>query len=48
MLMKNIILLSMICVMGLASCAKTTTCATYSKATNLKKVETHTMNQGNI
>ncbi|MFL5727923.1 MAG: hypothetical protein ACJ75J_00435 [Cytophagaceae bacterium] len=46
--MKNLMILSIVCAMGLASCAKQTTCATYSKATNLKKVETHTKNQGNI
>lgn len=46
--MRNIILLTIISMMGFTACAKKTTCATYSKAANLKKIETHAVNQGNI
>jgi hypothetical protein len=46
--MKKIVLLGIICVIGFASCKRPETCDTYSRATNIKKLETHSEITGNF
>jgi hypothetical protein len=46
--MKKITLLAMIGTIIFASCKRQETCDTYSRATNIKKLETHSEITGNF